>query len=123
MYKREIRRDNGNFWRIALPYCFEKLESSAYPHVWLPLNRNYKPLGMLSRDYVNYDDYITQALVFSRDPSAFKDVWNGSIGPTCCYLYDDGTDLDSKYFPSLQRLLSHKHTYYGDTQEPAKRAA
>ena len=111
-----------DFFRAAFPYCFDKMESNAFPHVWLPLNRDYKPLGVgvLNRyKWVDYQDHIASALVFSRDPCTFKDVWH-SIDPAACYLYDDGTDLDAIYFQRLQRLLGHAHRYYGDTKEPTK---
>jgi hypothetical protein len=35
-----------------------------HKHVYLPLNRNYKPLGQTSRQRVRYEDYVDQAMIF-----------------------------------------------------------
>ncbi len=93
----------------SLPYCFTKLGSEG--HVWLPLNRHYKPLGAPRDQYADYDKHIDSALVFARDPIGFKDVWHSTSGGRC-YLYGDGTDLAADYFPRLERLLRHEHKYY-----------
>jgi hypothetical protein len=71
----------------------------------------------MTKDWIDYEDHIAGALIFKRDPTTFKDIWNGSINKTCCYLYNDGTDLDALYFKSLHRLLAHEHSYYGSTVE------
>lgn len=61
------------FVRIALPYCFVKLNAPG--HLWLPLNRDYKPLGF-SRDVrVDYSEYAKHAIRFARDPDTFTDTW------------------------------------------------
>ena len=99
------------FFYKSLPYCFAKLKNKAYPHIWLPLNRDYKPLGVLSKEWIDYDDHIASALVFSRDPCKFNNVWQ-SVYSDACYLYNDGTNLDLEYFPRLHRLLSHAHKFY-----------
>lgn len=108
-----MQRSNP-FFRKSLPYCFTKLKSDAHRHVWLPLNRDYKPLGFLGRSWANYQDHIANAVVFSRDPSTFKNVWDGGISSTDCFLYNDGSDL-AEYFNRLEKLLSHQHSLYGLT--------
>lgn len=101
----------SSFRLLALPYCLKKMEVSG--HVWLPLNRRYKPLGVKGGVFVDYNDYKDQAMVFSRDPITFKDVWNMAENGWC-YLYDDGTELDRVYFSRLHKLLGHKHRMAGD---------
>lgn len=99
-------------WRF-LPYCLRKMGD--HGHVWLPLNRHYKPLGGARDVFVDYNDFLHQALVFSRDPNTFKDVREPdqrADDKRWLYLYLDGTDLERDYFPRLHRLLSHKHTLW-----------
>ena len=91
------------WFRYWMPYCFQELSANR-KHVYLPLNREYKPLGLT--DYnngVDYDDYIDQAVVFTTDPGAFPDVWTR---PGSLYLYNDGTASRLDYFERLERLLS-----------------
>ena len=62
------------FFRKNLPYTFQKLASREHRHVWLPLNRDYKPLGYLGEEIVSYADFAHQALVFDRDPRKFQEI-------------------------------------------------
>ena len=45
MKKTEARKlAHGDRWfRYWMPYCFAKLDGHGRRHVYLPLNRNYKP--------------------------------------------------------------------------------
>jgi hypothetical protein len=101
------------FFRIALPYCFQKMTKPG--HVWLPLNRNYKPLNWTGRKRIDYEAHLDTALAFARDPATFPDIWWNASGDTC-WLYDgDGFANDgerAEYFIRLQRLLAHKHSYF-----------
>lgn len=81
--------DTDGWCRYWLPYCFQELSANRR-HVYLPLNRNYKPLGVVSPKWVNYNDHIDQAVVFASDPHTFPDVWTGTH-PDKLYLYTDGT--------------------------------
>jgi hypothetical protein len=42
---------------------------------WLPLNRLYKPLGVASRAYVDYERFAHVAVQFTTDPREQRDVW------------------------------------------------
>jgi hypothetical protein len=56
--------------RICMPYCFLKLDvPERGEHVYLPLNRNYKPLGMSQSKWVDYYDYTHQCVSFRKDPA------------------------------------------------------
>lgn len=63
-----------------MPYRFIKLPLAGAKHVYLPLNRNYKPLGvgapsdLDNKRKVDYLDYRNQAVIFLRDPHSFKGV-------------------------------------------------
>lgn len=96
--------------RYWLPYHFEPMPHPRYKHVYLPLNRQYKPLGIIPAwPHVNYEDYSQQFIRFHRDPHTFKDVWlldpRGHL-----FLYDDGEKSRSTYFARLDRLCRHKMT-------------
>ena len=47
-------KEYGKYYplRQFLPYCLYKFGDN-----WLPLNRDYKPLGILNGDFVNYTEY------------------------------------------------------------------
>lgn len=94
------------WFRYWMPYCFQKLEVKGRKHVYLPLNRNYKPLGITSRDHVNYAKYLDQAIVFGSDPKKFSGIWNGDISGDKLWLYEDATPTRLDYFERLGKLLS-----------------
>ena len=103
------------FFKKSMPYTLHRLESPRHRHVWLPLNRFYKPLGQPDNKFVNYADFAHQALVFERDPRGFKEVWVGEMGwdgKRWLYdqtVYDKGGMRD--YFARLERLMSHSHAF------------
>ena len=79
------------------------MEAADHKHVYLPLNRDHKPLGVKSNDWVDYQDFIDQAVVFPEDPHTFENVWHI---PETLYLYDEGSKSKVDYFERLERLLS-----------------
>ncbi len=96
--------------RYWLPYLFEPMTVAGYKHLYLPLNRQYKPLGVIPYDpQVNYEDYREHFVKFSRDPHTFTGVWipdnRGYL-----YLYDDTEKNSVGYFERLERLCSYKMT-------------
>jgi hypothetical protein len=102
-----ISRSN-TIWRYILPYCFQKVEAEGYKHVYIPLNRDYKPLGHFrnphGKKYVDYSEYPHQFVRFKRDPSTFKGVWWKT--EPALYLYDDGEESRKTYFKRLERLTA-----------------
>ena len=90
------------WFRYWMPYSFFKLEVADHNHVYLPVNRNYKPLGVTSDDWVDYEDFIEQAVVFSADPHTFDEVW---FHRDTLHLYEDVITSRVDYFKRLERLL------------------
>ena len=95
----------GQWFRYWMPYCFKKLEVGRHAHVYLPLNRNYKPLGITSGEWVNYDTFLPQAVVFSADPHSFDGIW---FHRETLHLYEDAVPSRMDYFARLERLLSRE---------------
>lgn len=96
----------GRFRQVYLPYCLERLGDG----LWLPLNRKYKPLGVATDAWVDYEAApqevrlkLTAADV--RALSIHPNVTDGRI-----YLYNDGcvprpaTAHWDDYCERLQRL-------------------
>ncbi len=93
------------WFRYWMPYQFKKIDDEKRKHVYLPLNRDYKPLGYINaRDYLDYAAFRSHAVVFSRNPSTFADVWTNHVG---LYLYNDSHESRLDYFVRLDRLMSH----------------
>lgn len=65
----------GQWFRIWMPYSFVKLDAPPKKHVYLPLNRNYKPLGYAGREHLDYEAYRAQAVQFKTDPKKFAGIW------------------------------------------------
>jgi hypothetical protein len=99
----------GQWFRIWMPYCFVKLESPAKKHVYLPLNRNYKPLGMLSRKHLDYETFRAQAVQFKTDPKIFKGIWHlvetNKSDDEQLWLYEDVHTSRIDYFARLEKLV------------------
>ena len=101
--------DLDQWFRYWMPYTYEKIEVPKFRHVYLPLNRNYKPLGILSGDWVDYEDYLHQAVRFSSDPHTFDGVW---YSPETLHLYEDATKSRIDYFARLERLFTRSLKLY-----------
>lgn len=100
-----------------LPYHFQPLDVAGKKHVYLPLNRQYKPIGIVPYSpYVKYEDYGTShAVQFAKDPHTFKGVWiDDSRG--YLYLYDDGEKTVATYFQRLAKLCTHKMKILADVR-------
>lgn len=107
-------RDNW-FWN-CMPYCFRRLDISR-KHVWLPLNRRYKPLGVVTKQWVIYEEYLPRSVVFARDPQGFKDIWLDPVGPDSLYLYSDIRSRND-YWVRLDRLCGHKMLMFTHEKYP-----
>lgn len=90
---------------IQLPYCVAKLPVAG--HVWLPLNRKYKPLGIPwdEHAWVDYLDFAEQAIEFSSDPRRWKHGWEDYRFNDMLYLQNDGTSA-AQYFERLAKLMA-----------------
>lgn len=98
--------NQDQWFRYNMPYLIRKL-NVPQANTWLPLNRNYKPIGYLGKDIVDYHDYLNIAMVFHIDPHNFVgDIfWNKQ--KDSLFLYDDGIDSRKDYYVRLERLMSH----------------
>jgi hypothetical protein len=105
---RELTAD-GHFFRFWMPYVFQRVSISGTRWAYLPLNRIYKPLGIISRTRVDYNEFTeTHAVKFTRDPQGFYDVWwniDDSDGGRL-WLYADDPMSRKDYFERLERLMS-----------------
>jgi hypothetical protein len=112
------------FRRINMPYCLHKMEVEVpdrlrrYPHIWLPLNRNYKPLGVIPRDWVEYEDYVGQAVCFAKDPRGFVGLWDddpSNVGVDDMRWFHCANPRDwSGYLIKVGKLFAHRHRYFAD---------
>jgi hypothetical protein len=115
----EARRIVQEGWMLDhLPYCLRDLDLHGYArehgiivrsglprHVWLPLNRRYKPLGFITRDWIDYYDHVDAAMVFLRDPRGL-DIWLDTPHEDTLYLYNNKPGTRRDYFPRLERLAT-----------------
>lgn len=97
----------GDFRSVFMPYCLRKQEDGRY----VVLNREYKPVGFFTKEYVEYKDYPVAVHVEGIGPStAAKLSFNGSDDTSVIYLYNDGCvptlgeDNMKKYLAKLQIL-------------------
>ena len=81
--------------RIWLPYAVKKIDDKIGG--WIPLNREYKPLGMPTEGWVEYED-VPKALRIKRITIAQQKVlhqWCEQAGPwrpnDLIWLYHDGS--------------------------------
>lgn len=94
--------DRDAWFRHNMPYHFKKLDLPG--HVYLPLNRDYLPLGMQKTNpqpILRYEDFADKAVKFARDPSSFEGVW----GQSPLFLYHDGMNFRGDYFERLEKLF------------------
>ena len=79
------KTDKDVSWRVFLPYQLIKIKNK-----WLPLNREYKPLGLTGyniwADYEKYD-----FLLIPEDEVDISYLKEGAIHPRGFYLYNDCT--------------------------------
>jgi hypothetical protein len=98
-------RDPGNYkpaFHLDLPYQFKRLDARHGPHVYLPVNRHYGPLGRDRREWRgSYDDYADQAWHFRRDPLEIEGVWLAP--PNVSYLYGGG---DTVVYKSARAFMA-----------------
>lgn len=92
-------------FRYWLPYAFVPLKHPRLKHVFLPVNRGYKPLGNRSRKWIDYDKVLhSHAISFKTDPATFEDIWVGKPREGILYLYSDAPSSRVDYFERFGRL-------------------
>lgn len=97
-----------HYFRFWMPYLFQRIEVPGTKHAFLPLNRNYKPLGQLTKEHVDYDAMaLSHGVVFARDPSTFEGIWTDSRPEDgMYYLYDDRSESRYDYFRRFEKLMT-----------------
>lgn len=106
---------SGDFRAIFLPYCLQKQSDGSY----VVLNRNYKPLGFTTGEWVDYASYPIKAKMRGIKPKlAAKLSVSGKTDMDQIFLYNDSTvptrskknmDMYLEKIEVLAKLkLSHK---------------
>jgi hypothetical protein len=101
------RRIRNDWFRTWMPYCFQPMKvPGARKHVYIPLNRFYKPLGISRRaGHIVYEEHSEHFVRFTSDPAKLRGVWNeGSNG---FYLYNDKPSSTNNYGERLHELMRH----------------
>lgn len=96
----------SSYFKLWMPYCYQKLEHPGRrKHVYLPLNRRYKPLGYGGSEHYVYEDFAhSHGMAFPENPEGFEDVWWAkSDGKFWLYADSPASRLD--YFERLERLM------------------
>jgi hypothetical protein len=88
-------------FRINQPYGFVQLKDGR----WLPYNRIYKPLGVSSRAWVDYEAFAYMAVQFPTDPREVSGVWVCQ-SETHLWLYSDDSASLQTYYQRFARLAS-----------------
>lgn len=113
--------------RYFLPYCFRKMYNDddvtcgrpswssdiidLYPYTYLPLNRRYKPIGITTDNWVEYDQYPMHFIRSKKPFFQINNVFTNRRGitkeETTFYLYNDGIDSRLNYFARLKHLMNY----------------
>ncbi|WP_315734218.1 hypothetical protein [Bradyrhizobium sp. SZCCHNR1093] len=100
-------RHRSTFRQTFLPYALAKLA----PDEFLPLNRYYKPIGIMSDQWVEYESQPSRirikGLTNTRAERMGLTVREFEDGSTKLYLYNDGTvpDKSPANWDRYQRIL------------------
>lgn len=77
----------SDFRRIYLPYCLKKQPDGR----WIVLNRNYKPLGQHTRQWVDYaDPHLVNFKGLGPATLAKLSAPGSELTEDTVYLYNDG---------------------------------
>lgn len=89
---------------VVLPYCLTRQPDGRY----VVLNRNYKPVGMRTQDYLTYADFPVLLRIKGLGKTAARKLsFNGNENLDSIYLYNDAcvpTDSTVNMVAYLERL-------------------
>lgn len=76
----------GDFRSVYMPYCLKKQSDGSY----VVLNREYKPVGFNTRDYITYENFPVSSKLKGIGPSTAKKLSHKESDDTeIIFLYDD----------------------------------
>ena len=103
----KLTRDR-HFFRFWMPYLFQKVDVDGVKWAFLPLNRNYKPLGIIGAKHVDYRDFaLSGGVRFGRNPASLNGIWTNISGDgSQLWLYADDPKTRIDYFDRLETLMS-----------------
>lgn len=77
-----------NVRAVYFPYCLQKQKDES----WVLLNRNYKPVGFNTDEFLNYDDYPVSIKLKGLGTATLKKLsYTGEVSGDMVYLYNDGS--------------------------------
>ncbi len=78
----------GDIRAIYFPYCLEKQEDNS----WVILNRNYKPIGINTAEFIDYREFPVSATPRSLTTTTLKKLSYDGTAEDKIYLYNDDTN-------------------------------
>lgn len=78
----------GDFRAVFLPYCLSRQKDGRYA----VLNREYKPVGFFTRDWVTYEKHPVLVKLKITKALANKVSVTGKDGVDNVFLYNDATN-------------------------------
>jgi len=82
----------GTFASVYLPYCLRRQEDGRY----VVLNREYKPVGFCTREFITYEDHPVAAKIGKlTERLAERLSWRGDTNTAEIFLYNDGCNPTS----------------------------
>lgn len=76
----------GDFRSVFMPYCLQKQVDGRY----VVLNREYKPVGFYTKDFIKYEDHPVAVYLKGIGPdTAAKLSWDSDTNTDKIFLYND----------------------------------
>jgi hypothetical protein len=76
-----------DFLAVFFPYCIEKQRDDS----WVVLNRQYKPVGFNTSEYISYEKFPVFAKLKGIGLTVAKKLsYSGEVSGDRIYLYNDG---------------------------------
>ena len=93
-------------FRSSMPYLIQRSGDG-----WLMLGRDYKPIGVTARDWVDYDAFAHQRFKLRVHPRKMAGVWlpqhQSGHDDRCWWFYSDNWETYLDYFQRLERFYTY----------------
>jgi hypothetical protein len=98
---------SGALW-VHWPYCFHPIQAGGREHVWLPLNREYAPLGARRAESIDYEAHAGRAWWFETDPREITGAWRKIGRQPYVYIEHEMVSIGAfeAYLARVGRLLA-----------------